>query len=377
MPDFQPAGPEHPHARGEPTQSAREIARQAAADAVRGPSTAQPGTRFDATTRTADRGEEALPSDERAFVRPEDRDTARARDLPPDEYADVDEYGQPLDEWDTAGEPEPREPVPPVRAFTVEDYERLQAEGIFLPVSPEEVPEDFQDVYADLAQSVVDIHRASAARMEDMEEAQLRMSDFARRLNTPEGQERLLLGVALSNGQVFTQVAEMVQRMQEDPDYAENVKRRLEADMRYEAATRKERAIAQAQRVRKGQMVEERTVRLARRLGVDEGLAKEMVASRVLQNEASTGRRDISIEEVDTIVTGLGRRFGQRGQRRAKPPEAERRERQAPRRPEGTGRERAPAPAPEPPRYQAPSDPLDALRSAVRRSADRVRSKGL
>lgn len=351
--DFEPMD-SAPADRGEPSRSARDIARTAAAEAVRG--------KVEADT------DQPLDSEERQTAQFEEMDRAA-----PDEDLDYEE--------DLGGEQAVPDKgaaeVDSAQLFTKEDYQALQEMGIDLPVAPDDVPAEFQGTYAEMAQAIIDSqHRATEQSLE-AQQAMMRIQQFGQRLSTPEGQQRLLLTLALNNPEAFETAVQTATRMQEDPDYADMVRQRMEAEARMEAATRKEQAIERTQRQTKGQQVEARTVRLARRMGVNPDLAKESVAHRILLNESQNGKRDITLSEVDEIVKTLARRTGAKP--RVKQPEAQRREAQAPTKPaEGTGR--TPPPQDEAPRgrqTQESSDPLDRLRNAVKLSSRRVRSQGL
>ena len=359
------------HSRGEPSLSSREIAQQAAAEAVRGKNTASPGTRFDSTVSPGGESRnEALPSDESQHLSPGHPDDVG------DEYDEAAaEVG---DELEAAGEGTDVSDETSL-AFTDDELASFQEMGIDIPVSPDEVGEGFRDQYARLVQAVVDAETARRETVVDAQEAILRVRDFAEGLQSPEGQQRFLLTLAQNNPDVFSEAVETVTRMQEDPQYAELVQRQLEVEERYQAAERKERAFQAAQQQSKGQQVESRTERLARRLGVDSDLAKEMVVSKILQNEAQGRGRDISLSEVDDVVKGLARKLGTKP--KTKTPAARKREEQAPTKPAASAGRRPTSQAPEragkPGMTEGPSDPLDNLRSAIRSASQRVRNSGL
>lgn len=333
---------------GAPALSAREIAAAAAAEAVRGRPASRPGETF---------GErEVLESDEQR-------------------YSSFEEgVGETVDDvLETVTE------TATLSSLSAEEISALVEAGIELPT---EVPQDFQDPYTRLAQSALQAHRDADARVQESQQQALELAeqirDIKARLSTPEGQRRLLLTLGLNNPEGFTSARDQLERINSDPEYADMVRRSLEADARLEAAQRIERATNASTAQTKGRQIEDRTVRLAKRFGMDEGIAKEMVAARILQNEARTGKRDITVAEVDEIVTNLGKRFGKQPPVAPKAPSGAARAGQAPQRPAApTGRERAPVEPPAPARPPAYHDPMDALRSAVKNSAVRLRNAGL
>lgn len=334
---------------GEPSVSAGELARQMAREAI-GATTA-PGSRFTEM--------DTLPSEESQHLDFPDESGEEVELVPAEESVEelVDRV---IDQ-----------------AITPEDFAQLQDLGINIPVSPEDVPAEFQGTYARLVQAMVDMDASAQERVLDAQNAILKMQDFAERLQTAEGQRRLLLGLAMNAPEVFNQTADTIQRMNDDPEYADMIRRSLEAEVKLETATRKERALSQTELARKGQQIETRVERKAAALGVDVQTAKELVAARILQNESRTGTRDITLKEVDEVVDYLARRTAVR--KPVKTPEQRAREERAPQKPaERAAAERAPAP--EQTRRSdiaQPQDARDMLRNAVRLSSQRVRQSGL
>lgn len=374
--EFEPIDPaaEGPAPDGRPQQTAREIARQAAADAI-GRNTVTPGSQFsDTPVKSSGQSDHPLESETSQHLEAESE---------PTDYDD--------DDYDDEPQPEPtrrareQDDVPPI---SDEDYEELRELGIEMPMEPNEVPNDLRPTYDRLVQTAIQTRRDAEVEILDTQRKLMdvveQVKDFQSRLASEDGQQRLLLSLGLNNPEVFSQAVETISRMQEDPEYAENVRRRLEAEVKYEAAERKERALRQTEMARKGQQVESRTVNLARRLGVDPGWAKEEVSKKILLNEAHNGQRDISLREVDEVVKTLARRAGSRPRRpTAKSPETADRERRAnTKRTEGTGRQAQPSDdrgrrRPAAPSQGASPHALDRLRGAVKESAERMRSKGL
>ena len=269
----------------ESSRTSHEIAAEAAAEAIRGesPTTAAPGTEFKPLQSPEGQHMELVPTDQ-----PE---------IPATPEVPVAE-----------GTPEIQEVVPVPGTFTPEDYIQLQAQGVDLPIRPDEVAPEFADAYAQMAQAFVNINDSAQAKVQDAQEALLTVEDLRASLSTSEGQKRILMGLAMQNPDLFNETVQQFARMTEDPQYADTIRRSLEADVKLEAATRKERAFAIATQERKGRQVESRTNNLAKRLSVDAETARGLVTRRILENESNYGKRDISFEEVDLIVQGLASR---------------------------------------------------------------------
>lgn len=351
----QTEGGSHPHDQGKPMTSTRDLARSAVADAVRGPSTATPGSRF------TERSEQPLPSEESQFVEPAEQDAQLEGEQPTAQEHEA----QPAAEDDYL-------------EFDEEAFKSMISE-VELPVSIDEVPEEFVPIYAELAQSIIDTQQHASKQVADAQYALNEMKDFVQGFQTPEGRQRLLLGMAMNAPDVFNDAVEVVQRMQDDPQYAEAVKKNLEADIKLEQAQRAQRTFQQQQISQKAHQVESRATRLAKSYGIDEAWAKELVAQRILANEARTGVRDITLAEVDEVIQSTAKRMG-RQRRHVKRPATTRKESQSPTRPvEGAGKDASsqPAPSRSGPSPQPPQHHADSLRAAVRRSADRIRKSGL
>lgn len=335
------------------SMSAGAIARAAAAAAVRGATT--PGSTF--TQR------EPLPS-------------------PDEPLPVVDEPVAPdLEVAGAEGGEDDFADLPPLPAdFEAQDYTALTERGVDLPVRPEDVPEEFRATYASMARAIADLHEASQERIRDAAEAIAQVNDFKERLQSDEGRERILLGMALNNPDIYAKVHEMVERMQEDEGFRSTIARDLDTRIREEALERRERAAAESQLRTKGQAVESRTVRRAQQLGLDAEIAKQLVVNKIYANEAATGKRDISLQEVDDLLVTAARRMGLRrsGKPAAKAPATAAKETQAPKR--TVADTRGPAGG-EPPARTSESlqtmRPSDMIRNAVRSAGERARQSGL
>lgn len=331
---------------GAPSLSASEIAAQAAAEAVRGPSLSRPGTKFQEYGT-----QEPLESDEMRYMEFEEQPEPTYEDEP----LDYDE--------EPASEP----------TYSREDLQRFAE---LLPISPDEVPPGAEGLYADMAQALIDHQQRASAAILEGQEAVMRLQKFAEQFSTPEGQQRLLMTMALNNPDTFDKVFGEVQRMQEDPRYADVVRRDIEAQIKLEAAERRETAMRQAQLRQKATQIEGRAERLAKRLGIDADWAKEQVAQRIIMNHQRTGNRDITFAEVDEVITGLAKRVGKPS--RAKAPQQRAREATAPTQPAQAASRDAPprtARAPQP-ASNVGDHWTSSLKGAVRTAADRARKSG-
>lgn len=345
---FQPiSGAGEPDA-GEPSISAKEIAMQAASEAVRGteappplPSNEAQTIQFDQEVQTEQLGE--LPNPQAV---------PQAQDMSP--------------------------------AFASEAYSQLRDLGIDLPVSPSDIDPQFAESYEKLARVVLANEEVTRERLTEAEVNMNRVKDFAQRLGTPEGRERMLLSMALNNPEDFGKSMQIVERMHTDTDYAEAMRMKLEAQARMEAAQRFESAQHAARAQTKGRQVEGRTVRLAESMGVNVDLAKNQVAARILQNEAVNGTRDITLAEVDSIIETLARQTGSSPSVRA--PQVASQTAGVPTQqpvanvgqtPSALEQAEASREAPRGPSQVPNTDSMDALRNAVRQSAINARTKGL
>jgi hypothetical protein len=357
----QPFTPMEPVGGDTPSVSARDIAAAAAAEAVRGEVPQQP-----------------LQSPEAQYVQQGEPTTQQAptqEQTPLHQEQSLNQQQELLpllneDQQSAAN-----------RAFASEAYNQLRQMGVDVPVSPDQVDPQFADAYERMARAMLDTTSQSIERMQAAQETQLQMKDFSERLGTPEGRERLLLALAMNAPDDFTKSMQVVERMQADPEYAEAIRMRLESEARMEAAQRMEQAYNQTRYATKGQQVESRTVRLAEAMGVNVELAKEAITGRILQNEAVNGVRDISLDEVDSVIQRLAAQTGAQPAVR-QPQVHQQHAAQPPQQPvanQGTpsSHESPQRAAPRGSAQTPNTDALDALRSAVKGSMDRARRGGL
>lgn len=368
--------PEGSNTSGKPSLDAGAIARAAAQQAVQAadqqqqqappepapPSTIQPGGQF----------KKGGPGEHRSEEPPVPPAEPTGEEGQQAQQAQQSQEGQQSQQQQAQQQ---TQQTPPVPTITQED---LEAHGIELPVSPDEVPDEFRQTYDTLAQAVIDGQQRAEQVALDARQAIAQVQDFSERLNTPEGQRRMLLAMAMQNGDTFNEVAQQVQRMAEDPEYAESVRRQIEAEIKLEAASRKERAFNEQQINRKAQQVESRTVRLARQMGVDPEWAKSEVVNQILRNEAQTGKRDITLAQVDEVVQALARRSGAQRPQQVQTPQRQQQAAQTPQQPvQGAGQ----TPPPQPQQQQQGQQgqrqaeeaehPMDRLRGAVMGAARR------
>ena len=333
---------------GEPSIPSSQIAAEAAASAVRGSPSDEVATR-------------TLQSETSLMVQEAGR---AAEDTAPPVYATPDAQDVP-------------------HSFGAEAYAQLAALGVDLPVAPDQVDPAFSQNYAVMAQKMLDTATVANDRAVAAQLSKSQLQDFTESLSTPIGQERMLLSMALSNPEGFQTHMQKVERVQNDPDYAEAQRMQLEATATFEAAQRMQNAITSTQRQSKGQQVESRTERLATQMGVDVALAKEIVASKILQNEAQTGTRDITLTEVDDAVQKLAAATG--ASPRVMTPGAQQAIQHAPTAPSTHAGTPTQQPAQVQQAAQAPAgsqqtpnhDAMDALRNAVRNSVAHKASQGL
>lgn len=378
----------HPHDRGESTVDSGDLARAAAAAAVRGEqqkqgNTVAPGTQFQTRPEPQQDGQQdgqqqrQIEGDANSYTQFEQDDQQQ--------QAQQGQQGQRDGQAQQQGQQDDTTPRQP-GDWTPDEYAQLKEMGIDLPVEPSEVPEDFREGYSRLAEAVLDAEQQARERLMTAEDQIAQVNDLRQTLQSDEGQRRILLGLAMNNQDLFQETVDMVQRMSEDPQFADTVQRQIEADLKLKEAQRQQQALQNAQRATKGRQVENRTVRLARRLGVNEDLAKQMVVAKIRENQAQTGQLDISLDQVDEVVKSLAETTGSRP--RAKSPQTQQREQQAnTQRAQGTGQEpnqqqRQQAQgqqnrAPQPSDGGRGQNSLDRLRNAVRQSAQNVRAKGL
>lgn len=399
MPDANPFQPMdnqfsqggHPHDRGEPTVDSGDLARAAAAAAVRGEesrnNTVAPGTQFQ-THEPPQQQDQQQPQPQQPQRRQESDSDSYSQFEPMDQgdQQDQQQAGQ-TDNQQRQQDQQAQQPDTPRQPgdWTPAEFEQLQEMGIDLPVEPGEVPEDFRDGYEQLAAAVLDAEQSVRDRLETAEDKIAQVNSFREMLQTEEGQRRVLLGLALQNEDLWTETVDMVQRMAEDPQYAQSVQRQIEADLKLQAAERQRQAMEQAKRATKGRQVENRTVRVARRLGVNEDLAKQMVVAKIRENQAQTGQLDISLDEVDAVIRSLANDYGAR--QRTKSPDTQQKQQQAnTQRAQGTGQEpnqqqrqqaQGQQRSPQPSDSGRGNHALDRLRGAVAQAAENARSKGL
>lgn len=266
--------------------------------------------------------------------------------------------------------------------FSDEDVEQLRQMGIDVPVKPSEVPDEVRPQYSQMVQTLVNREQSAQRRELQAQEQIMQVQDFAHRLE--ESPDDVLLTLALNNTDAFQDAVRKFQRMQDDEEFAETMKMRLEAEARQRAADRKEQVMTQQQRQQKAQRVRTETHRLARQHGVSPQRAEQFVADRIVRNRQQEGRADITGEEIQSVVSSLAQQNQpQQPSPQAKSPQTQQRERQAPtnqtegagqpaQETQGTGREATAGD-----QQRAKGSTPRSIGDAVKRAAERVRSKGL
>lgn len=255
----------------------------------------------------------------------------------------------PVEAGDTAAQPQP---VPDVQAQPTE------------PEKPD--PEYLSGLVSELQSRIENAHKEAQLH-------KLRLQEFSERLQTPEGQRRILLGLALSNPDLFESTSRTVERIKTDPEYAEAIREAVEAQIKLENTTREQKAVETAQAMSKGQIVESYTVKVAERLGLDPGVAKEQIVAKILINEKTSGKRDITLSEVEQTLTQFAKRISAKPSPKpaVKAPETQVAERSAPTTPV------VPPSTPAVSQPQASSTKPASIQDAVRDAFSRIRQAGL
>lgn len=357
--------PEGGNDTGNPSTDHSAIIRAAAAEAVRGEEAqtpfVEPGSQF----------HEGRPT---PIQEPEPQVDEHGLEIVPQEQQE----GQQQQQQQTPSQEEGIRLPPP-------DFEQLNRTfGIHTPEDFDTAPPAVQDAYSAMAQQLQDTFEAQQQALREATNADLRIKGFTERLNDPEGQRRILLSMASESPEVFQETLQVFERMQEDPEYRDAVTARIKAEVQLEAAQRAQQAAVASQQMSRGQQVEARTERLAQRLGVDVEWAKEQVVGRILANQARTGEANITFQEVDQLIGDIARRTGAKPQP-VRTPEAQQQQKQAPQQvasdagktPPPQQQESRPQPTPSSRPGEQGQNAMDALRSAVKQSSDRVRGMGL
>lgn len=174
----------------------------------------------------------------------------------------------------------------------------LSDAGIDLGMSSADFPPEYAVRYEQIAtvalEAQAEVQRATAAA----EDANARLQDFSKQLQ--EAPDRVLLALALQNGEVFQQVSEVVTRMQTDPQFKEIVIRDLQSEARLREADRRDRISANGNRMQRAQRVIAATKKSARAHGVEFALAEQVVALAV-----QAGNGNLEVNAVDGIVSKL------------------------------------------------------------------------
>lgn len=292
----QPQQTEHPHERGESTLDTGSLARDAVGEAAQG---------------TETETETVSPGTQHTQPRDQSPEMAEFHEGKPGEVEGTEPQPQPSVEGQEQTEPETEaerqeqiEEAAPEEGqrLSDEDFTELQELGVDLPMKPSEVPADMQDAYAELVQEVIDSETRAAEIQTEATEQMMRVRDFAQRIQ--ENPEQVLLSMAIEDPENFDQVSEKFERMQKDPDYADQVRRELAAEQKMREAERKEQALTQRERQRKARRMRSSVRRKAKQLGVDPDRAEVEVANAAKRKayEESLPHPDISMQEAGQVV---------------------------------------------------------------------------
>lgn len=191
---------------------------------------------------------------------------------------------------DTA--PATEEVVEEVSGPDLDEIDRIvQEAALDLGVHPRDVPTELLPVFEKLVQNAVQIRAsAEAERLQAAEQIE-QVQEFARQLK--ESPDRLLLTLAVSNPEVFTQAIETFQEMQANPKMKDMVIRELTSEARLREAERKERVLNDSTYRDRAQRVITATQVSSRKHGVPFEVAEQIVASAITQNQGKLEPGDV------------------------------------------------------------------------------------
>jgi hypothetical protein len=190
---------------------------------------------------------------------------------------------------------EPVEPEQPALDETTLELARL---GIDLGVNRNELPDVVKPMYDEFAQQAIIRAQQWSSREARLQDAQAEIQQFALKLqNDPQ---KVLLTMAVTNPDAFREAVQSYERMSEDDFYRETVIKDLQAEAKLAATERQARVFQERQVAQKVSQVTRATHLAADRLGVDRGMAEELVASAITR-----GGGDIELNQVSGIVARL------------------------------------------------------------------------
>lgn len=174
----------------------------------------------------------------------------------------------------------------------------LQELGIDLGIRSADVPPEMRPAYEALVQSAVAVAEDTLARQLEASEGRFQYQQF--RDSVEKAPDRLLLAMAMSHPQLITQAADLVAKMNEDPQVKQSVLRELEIELKLQEANRREAMLGEREARMKAQQVISATKRAARETGVDFETAEKFVALAVTANGG-----DLDPAEVREIVQSI------------------------------------------------------------------------
>lgn len=189
-----------------------------------------------------------------------------------------------------------------IEEMTPEDLtaleQSLQAAGISLGTKITDLPQEAQSAYLDALEQVQVVVQDVVEREASTREQQMAMDEFAKKLE--ESPDKVLLAIALSNPEVFTQVAEVIDAANSDPKVKDLIMRELSTDAKLAEVDRRDRAFNEREHLAKARTVVAATKRSAQTHGVPFPLAEKVVAMAVQANGG-----DLDVADVDAIVVDL------------------------------------------------------------------------
>lgn len=258
-------------------------------------------------------------------------DTKPVEAAPEPEPQDQDYTPEPVEQVveQQVAEPRPQPAVEPpmMTAEEADDaYDRLREVGVDLGMRRSDVPEHLHGAYDRMVQTVVIEQTRAMQERSKAAEAVERVSDFARKLQ--ENPEQVLLTMAIQNPDAWNKTVEQANRMADDPEYANLVRRELAAEAMLTAAKRAEAMRARQALQMRAHQVKQNTMRAAQQYGVNPEIAERVIAAQVV--ETSGQLTDQQIIETISQLSPTGRPL-------TRPPEVQRTVQQSPRPVEGKG----------------------------------------
>ena len=189
-----------------------------------------------------------------------------------------------------------------IEEMTPEDLtaleQSLQAAGISLGTKITDLPAEAQSPYLDALEQVSVVVQDVVEREASTREQQMAMDEFAQKLE--KSPDKVLLAIALSNPEIFTQVVEVMEAANSDPKVKDLIVRELSTDAKLAEVDRRDRAYSEREHLAKARTVVAATKRAAQAHNVPFPLAEKVVAMAVQANGG-----DLEPTDVDAIVVDL------------------------------------------------------------------------